>query len=177
MPIAGHSSGSILSRDRTGTMEIVKKAFGQHVVQAVKVATAGVVSILAAKLLRLPQGYWAAISAFIVMGSDVGTTMAASRDRLIGTGIGAVLGAVFATVWGVDLISFGFAVAATSLVCQLLGFGQNYRLACVTVAIIMLINTTVSPWKASTHRFLEVALGIVVALVITALPPKSVDNR
>jgi uncharacterized membrane protein YgaE (UPF0421/DUF939 family) len=49
-------------------------------------------------------------------------------------------------------------------------------MACVTVAIVMLIKTPVSAWKASTHRFLEVALGIVVALVISALPPKSVGN-
>jgi uncharacterized membrane protein YccC len=158
-------------------MEIAKKAIGLHIVQAAKIGLAGVVSILAAKLLKLPQGYWAAISAFIVMGSDVGTTMAASRDRLIGTAIGAVLGAVFATFWGVHLLSFGVAVAATALICESLGLGKNYRLACVTVAIIMLINTAVAPWKASTYRFLEVALGIIVALLITALPPKSVDNR
>jgi len=158
-------------------MEIVKKAYGQHIVQAVKIAIAGVVSILAAKLLRLPQDYWAAISAFVVMGSDVGATVAASRDRLIGTAIGAVMGAVFVGLWGANLLWFGVAVAATALVCESLGFGQNYRMACVTVAIVMLINTAGSPWKSATYRFVEVALGIVVALVISALPPKSVDNR
>jgi uncharacterized membrane protein YccC len=157
-------------------MQMPKKVSRQHVVQAAKIGIAGVVSTLAANLLRLPQGYWAAISAFIVMGSDVGTTITASRDRLIGTGIGAVLGAVFATFWGVHLVPFGIAVVTTALVCGSLGFGQNYRLACVTVAIVMLINTTVSPWKASMYRFLEVALGIMVALLITALPPKSMDN-
>jgi len=167
---------SILLRKGSHFMEMAKKVSRQHIVQAAKIGIAGVVSILAAKLLRLPQGYWAAISAFIVMGSDVGTTLAASRDRLIGTSIGAVLGAVFATFWGVHPVPFGIAVAATALVCESLGFGQNYRLACVTVAIVMLINTAVSPWKASTYRFLEVALGIMVALLITALPPNSMDN-
>jgi uncharacterized membrane protein YgaE (UPF0421/DUF939 family) len=157
-------------------MEITKRAIGQHVLRAVKIAIAGVASILAAKLLRLPQSYWAAISAFVVMGSDVGVTIAASRDRLIGTAIGAVLAAVFVTFAGVHLLWFGVAVAATVLVCESLGLGQSYRLACVTVAIVMLINNTGSAWKASTYRFLEVALGIVVALIIAALPPKSVDN-
>jgi hypothetical protein len=69
-------------------MEMVKKAVGRHIIHAVKIGLAGVVSILVARLLRLPQGNWAAISAFVVMGSDVGKAIAASRNRLIGTAIG-----------------------------------------------------------------------------------------
>jgi uncharacterized membrane protein YccC len=157
-------------------MEITKKAIGLQVIQAVKIGVTGVVSVLAARLLKLPQGYWAAISAFIVMGTDVSTTVAASRDRLIGTGIGAVLGAIFATLWGLHLLSFGVAVAATALVCESVGLSQNYRLACVTVAIVMLIDNGAPPWKASAYRFLEVALGILIALLISALPPRSGDN-
>jgi uncharacterized membrane protein YgaE (UPF0421/DUF939 family) len=158
-------------------MEIAKKAFGQHLAQAAKIGVAGVVSILAAKLLRLPQGYWAAISAFVVMGTDVSTTVAASRDRLLGTAIGAVLGAVFVASWGAHLLWFGIAVAATALICESVGLGQSYRLACVTLAIVMLINSGDPPWQRAAYRFAEVALGILVALLISALPPKSVDNR
>jgi len=158
-------------------MDIARNSTGQYIVRAVKIAVAGMVSILAARLLKLPQGYWGAISAFVVMGTDVNTTFAASRDRLIGTAVGAVLAALFVTFAGVNLLWFGIAVAATVLVCEGLGLGQNYRLACVTVAIVMLINSVGSPWTRSAYRFAEVALGIVVALVITALPPKLADNR
>jgi hypothetical protein len=38
----------------------------------------------------------------------------------------------------------------------------------------MLINTADSPWRSAAYRFIEVALGIVIALLISALPPKSV---
>jgi len=48
-------------------MEMVKKAVGRNIIYAVKIGLAGVVSILVARLLRLPQGNWAAISAFVVM--------------------------------------------------------------------------------------------------------------
>lgn len=157
-------------------MEMEKKAVGQHVIHAVKIGIAGVVSILVARMLKLPQGYWAAFSAFVVMGTDVGTTFAASRDRLIGTAIGAVLGAVFVALLGVHLVWFGVAVALTVLICESAGLGQSYRLACVTVAIVMLINTAGSPWKSAAYRFVEVALGIVIALLISALPPKSVES-
>lgn len=157
-------------------MEIAKKTVGRHIVHAVKIGTAGVVSVFVARLLKLPQGYWAAFSAFVVMGTDVGETMAASRNRLIGTAIGAVLGAVFVALLGVQLVWFGIAVGATVLICESAGLGQSYRLACVTVAIVMLINTAGSPWKIAVYRFAEVALGIVVALLISALPPKWADN-
>jgi uncharacterized membrane protein YccC len=99
MPIAHDNRGSILSKSRTIPMEIVKEAAGQRIAHAAKIGVAGVVSILAAKLFKLPQGYWAAISAFVVMGSDVGATVVASRDRLIGTAIGAALGAAFVALW------------------------------------------------------------------------------
>jgi uncharacterized membrane protein YccC len=64
--------------------------------QALRIGVAGVLSICTASLFRLPQGYWAAISAFVVLGSDVKTTVRASGERLIGTAIGALAGAVFA---------------------------------------------------------------------------------
>jgi uncharacterized membrane protein YccC len=155
-------------------MEIAKNTVGQHMVQAIKIGVAGIVSMLVAKVLKLPQGYWVAISAFVVMGSDVGATIVASRNRLIGTAIGAALAAVFVALLGSNLMWFGIAVATTTLICESAGLGQSYRLACVTVAIVMLINTADSPWRSAAYRFIEVALGIVIALLISALPPKSV---
>ncbi|HTA22436.1 MAG TPA: FUSC family protein [Terriglobales bacterium] len=157
-------------------MEIAKNTVGQHMVQAVKIGVAGIVSILVARVLKLPQGYWTAISAFVVMGSDVGATIVASRNRLIGTAIGAALAAVFVALLGSNLMWFGIAVAATALICESVGLGQSYRMACVTVAIVMLINAADSPWRSAVYRFIEVALGIVIALLISALPPKSVNE-
>ena len=141
--------------------------------QAMKVGIAGIAALYLALLLKLPQAYWAAISAFVVMGTDISKTMTASRDRLIGTAIGACLGAVFVLLWGSQLWIFGIAVTATVLFCAVLGLDSSYRLACVTLAIVMLIKGAGSPWAIALHRSLEVALGIVVALVVSALPPKA----
>ncbi len=140
--------------------------------QAIKIGLAGVAALYLAELLRLPQSYWAAISAFVVMGTDVGTTVQASRDRLIGTALGAVGGAVFVLLFGSHLWSFGLAATVIVLLCAALGLDQSYRLACVTMTIVMLIHTGGSPWSIAWRRFLEVALGIMVALLISALPPK-----
>jgi uncharacterized membrane protein YccC len=140
------------------------------ITQAVKTGVAAVASIYIAELLNLPQGYWAAISAIVVMQSQINATMAASRERLIGTAIGALMGAVFVAFVGDTLPWFAVAVIATMLICQFMGLDQSYRLACVTVTIVMLIPHAGSPWSPAVHRFLEVALGNLIALVVTAIP-------
>jgi len=144
-----------------------------HLPRAIKIGVAGVAALYVANFLKLPQAYWAAISAFVVMGADVGATVRASWTRLIGTAIGAVAGAMFVQFWGNHLWSFGLAAIVTVLLCTLLNLEQSYRLACVTVAIVMLIHNAESPWRLALWRFLEVAVGIMVALAISALPPKT----
>ncbi|HEY6769863.1 MAG TPA: FUSC family protein [Candidatus Sulfotelmatobacter sp.] len=138
--------------------------------QAFKTGLAAVVSLYIADLFRLPQMYWSAISAIVVMQSQVGATLTASRGRLIGTAIGACMGSIFGVFLGNTLPWFGVAVVVTMLICQLGGLDQSYRLACVTVAIVMLVRQGASPWPSALHRFLEVGLGIVVALAVTAIP-------
>jgi uncharacterized membrane protein YgaE (UPF0421/DUF939 family) len=155
------------------TMKIASPLTLKHFAQAIKVGVAGIVALFLARLFRLPQAYWAGISAFVVMGVDVNQTIAASRDRLIGTAVGACLGAFFFMLWGSQLWAFGIAVTVTVLFCAAAGLDRSYRLACVTVAIVMLIKSAASPWKTALSRFLEVALGIVVALAVAALPPKA----
>jgi uncharacterized membrane protein YgaE (UPF0421/DUF939 family) len=148
-----------------------------HIALAVKTAVAAVLSMYAANLLHLPQGYWAAISAIVVMQSEVGATLSASRDRLIGTAIGAVAGALFGMLGGNGLLWFGLASTLTIVICHVLGLEQSYRLACVTVAIIMLVHAPGPPWGPAIYRFLEVALGIVVALVVSAMPPRTPSRQ
>src|ERR1700690_2864946 len=95
---------------------------------AAKTGLAAVLALYLAQFLKLPESYWAAISAIIVMYSDVSRTMKASWQRLIGTAIGATVGAAFAALFGQQLWAFGLAVAITVLICGLLGFAEASRL-------------------------------------------------
>jgi uncharacterized membrane protein YccC len=135
--------------------------------QAIKTAVAGVVSLYVTNLFRLPEGYWAAITALIVMQSNVGATLNASRTRLAGTAAGAVVGGLFVALFGMNTLGFALAVAIAFFVCDLLHLAESQRLATVTVAIIMLIAHTNSAWIIALHRFTEVALGIIIALLVS----------
>jgi uncharacterized membrane protein YgaE (UPF0421/DUF939 family) len=140
-----------------------------YVKLAAKTGLAAVLSYYLAHFLGLPESYWAAISAIIVMYSDVGKTLKASRDRVIGTAIGVAIGAAFAILFGQQLWAFGVAVTLTMMVCAVLGFADAARLAGVAVAIVMLVSHVARPWVAALHRFLEVTFGIVIAVLISVL--------
>src|SRR5579863_1243825 len=97
--------------------------------QATKTAIAGVISLYVTNLFHLPQGYWAAISALIVMQSNVGATLSASRTRLAGTAVGAVVGGLFVGILGSNILGFAVAVATAFFVCDSLRLAESQRLA------------------------------------------------
>ncbi len=114
------------------------------------------------------DGYWGSISAIIVLQSNVGSTVTASRDRLIGTLIGAALGFLF-SLFGVVPWNFILAVLVAIIICGLLGLRNSSRLAGVTIAIVMLVHKEGPRLGLALDRVGEVILGIVVALLVTTL--------
>jgi hypothetical protein len=137
-------------------------------IHAAKTAAAAGLCWWLAHLFGWHDGYWGAISAIIVLQSNFGATMSASRDRLLGTLIGAVFGFFF-SLFGALPWNFILAVLLAVIVCGLLGLRSSSRLAGVTIAIIMLVQTTGPHWMLAMHRVIEVVVGIVVAIAIATL--------
>lgn len=135
-------------------------------IDAAKTALAAALCWWVAMRLGLRDGYWGSISAIIVLQSNVGATVTASRDRLLGTLIGALLGFSF-SLFGPPLLSYILALVAAVIVCGLLGLRNSSRLAGVTVTIILLVHRDGSRWGLALDRVGEVLLGIVVALAVS----------
>jgi uncharacterized membrane protein YgaE (UPF0421/DUF939 family) len=138
-------------------------------INAFKTGLAAVLCLWLGNLLGLSHSYWAAISAIVVMGSDSAVSLAACRDRLIGTAIGALFGWATFHVWHGYHLVYGLAVMLCLLVCSTLEFEKAGRLASVALTIIVLIKIDGGPAQAALARFLEVGLGIIVALAVTLL--------
>jgi len=138
------------------------------VVHAAKTALAATLCWWLAHLLGLHDGYWGSISAIIVMQSNVGSTVSASRDRILGTIIGAVFGFSF-SLFGALPWNYILAVLTAMLVCGLLGLKSSSRLAGVTITIVMLVEKTGPRWSLARDRVIEVMLGIFIALAVTTL--------
>jgi uncharacterized membrane protein YccC len=146
----------------------------RDIIHSARTTVAAVVSLLIARLFKLPEAYWAAITTMIVMQSTLGAALTTSGQRLVGTALGAAMGALLATYFGSSIVAFAAGVLAAGVICALLHLHRNaYRFAGITLAIVMLVAHTASPWVMAAHRFIEVGIGIVIGLVLTALWPEA----
>jgi uncharacterized membrane protein YccC len=154
------------------------KLTSTHIQQAVQTATAGVVAMYFSRFLGLPEGYWAAITAMIVLQASLGAAIKESWVRVAATAIGAAVAMPFVAFFGQSLVVFGVAVFVTVILCSVLRLQAGLRVAATTVAIIMLISHPGRPWAPGIHRFLEVSFGIIVALVVAKVmwPSSALDN-
>lgn len=137
-------------------------------IHAAKTALAAALCWWLALRFGLHDGYWGSISAIIVLQSNVGSTVNASRDRLLGTLIGAALGFSF-SLFGTLPWNYILAVVVAVVACGLLGLRSSSRLAGVTITIVMLVQKTGPRWSLAMDRVGQVVLGIVVALAVTTL--------
>ena len=84
-----------LRMERQGWLRFISWEHQRLLIHAAKTALAAALCWWLAQSIGLHDGYWGAISAIIVLQSNMGATVTASRDRLLGTLIGAVLGFSF----------------------------------------------------------------------------------
>ena len=155
------------------TKLIIAKQNPPSLTHSVRTAVAAIASLLTARLLRLPEAYWAPITTLIVMQSSLGAALPISAQRLAGTVLGAAMGALAVTWFGGNVLVFGIAVFLIGIFCTMLRLERNaFRFASITLAIIMLIPRANSVWVTAVHRFAEVSVGIAVGLALTALWPE-----
>ena len=151
-------------KDRPGILSWERQRLLIH---SAKTALAAALCWWLARRFGLPDGYWGAISAIIVLQSNFGSTVTASRDRILGTLIGALLGFSF-SLFGALPWNYILAVLTAVILCGLLGLRSSSRLAGVTITIVMLVQSS-SHKAIALDRVLQVVLGIVVAVAVTTL--------
>jgi uncharacterized membrane protein YgaE (UPF0421/DUF939 family) len=145
----------------------------QSLIHSARTAIAAILSLSIARLCKLPEAYWAAITTLIVMQSSLGAALTISGQRFAGTALGAAAGALLAEHFGANVFAFGAGVFVLGIICAILHLERNaYRYAGVTLAVVMLVTRTNSSWIVATHRFIEVSLGIAIGLALTAVWPE-----
>ena len=149
---------------------------------AVRVTTAAVLAFALAKLLGFAHGYWAVITAIIVMQTSVGGSLKAAVDRLLGTMAGALYGAAVAL-----LVPHGTtAELATAMVAAILPLAllaaikPGFKVAPVTAFIVLvpLSGVPAPPLTYALERILEISIGSIVGLAtaLLVLPARAHTN-
>jgi len=141
-------------------------------IHSVRTAVAAVLSILVARLARLPEAYWAGITTLVITQSSLGAALPISFDRFMGTALGCLFAALVANYFGPSAAVYGVSVFLLGLLIAASRLNRSaYRLGGVALTIVLLIPRTGAAWGVAFHRFAEVSIGIVVALVLTAIWP------
>jgi uncharacterized membrane protein YgaE (UPF0421/DUF939 family) len=84
------------------------------------------------------------------------------------------MGALLASYAGKSTAIFGVGIFLCGVICAVLHLHRSaYRYAGITLAIVILVARTQPVWIIAIHRFIEISLGIIVGLLITAVWPES----
>jgi uncharacterized membrane protein YgaE (UPF0421/DUF939 family) len=96
-----------------------------------------------------------------------------SWHRLAGTAIGAIAGALLAANMGRSVITFGLGVFGIGILSVALRLERPAnRFAAITFTIVLLVVRAEPTWAIAIHRFLEVSVGIVAGLLLSAVWPE-----
>ncbi|MFZ0136540.1 MAG: FUSC family protein [Candidatus Sulfotelmatobacter sp.] len=140
---------------------------------AVRTTLAAVVAMLLARTLKLPEYYWAPISAIVIIESTI-DPRTVSWQRFAGTALGAALGALVATFFPATALVYAVAILLCGVFCALLRLRGAYRFTAITLSIVLLVARQRPAWIVATHRFAEVSLGIAVGLGLAEVWPRRV---
>lgn len=136
---------------------------------AVRVSVAVGAAFAISAILHLPQGYWSVFTAVIVVQTSIGGTLQATRDRLIGTIVGGLVGAAATYLKSNTLLQEGVVL---SLTIAVLAFAAAVRpslkVAPITAAIVLIGQTKgMPPLEAAAWRVAEIVIGSLIGLAAT----------
>jgi len=122
-----------------------------------------------AALLHVPEGYWAIITAVVVMQPDLSHTLAAGRNRVIATLIGAVAGLALIALRQLGLPAMPLFIAGLIPLAVITAIWPNLRLACTTLVVVFLIPAAGDPYGRPLLRVADILLGVLACVVVSVL--------
>jgi uncharacterized membrane protein YgaE (UPF0421/DUF939 family) len=138
----------------------------EALLHSARTAVAALLSLLLARALKLPEFYWAPISTIVILLSP-SDPLTLAWQRFAGTALGALVGGLIATFFPMTWMVYGAGILICGILSALLRLGGAYRFAAITLSIILLIAHSAPPRIVAYHRFVEVSLGIAIALLVT----------
>ncbi|MGH9712207.1 MAG: FUSC family protein [Candidatus Acidiferrales bacterium] len=144
----------------------------QDWIHSIRTTLGAVISLEIARLFKLPEAYWASITAIILMQSTLGAALTVSEYRLARTALGAAMGALLGTYFPPNVWIYAAGILVLGIICATLRLDRAaYRFAGITLAIVLLVTRVSPAWEIALHRFFEVSVGIGVGLILTAIWP------
>lgn len=140
------------------------------------ILTSFFLGMVTAALLHMPDrlisGVWCSIAAVVVFDDLLENAKVLLKDRLLGTFTGALITAIFASIFHSMTLAIVPGLLLSCMIIIYFEWQGALKIACITVLIIGIssvqgVNGGI--WSAAVMRFLESALGGMVAIGATLL--------
>ncbi len=150
---------------------------GRRGLESLAAAGSVALAVIIAFWWHSDQPWWAAISAFMVARSSLAEALLRAVMRIIGSAIGAALGVVVLGLFAYEPVPFClclFAMAWAGLFgFSMSRFGYAWLMGGITGTLVTLIGLDQPPtaFMMACDRVIDVAIGTVASLLVTALLP------
>jgi uncharacterized membrane protein YccC len=146
---------------------------------SLRLAIAIIFAYLLGFLLDIQNTYWILLTIVVIMRPSYGLTKERSKDRIIGTLIGASVATVIVLITQ-NVVVFA-ALAVVSLVLAFSLIQQNYKSAAALITIsIIFVYSFINPnaFEVIQYRVIDTIVGSVIAVVANyiLLPTWEADN-
>ena len=122
---------------------------------------------------------WSVAAGIVVIQATSNETLKSAALRLLGTFLGAALGAAYLYMFSFSVVGMALSVGIAVFLCKLAAVPDNGRLAAITVVIILAISAampSLAPLTNAALRFGESCIGVGIAAVIVLLWPKTTST-
>ena len=134
---------------------------------AAQTAVAAVLALLLARICQLPESFWAPISAIVCSLDAFDGALRVGRRRFLGTALGVTIGALQMSLTTHSLPSYAFVIALLGLVCSGLSLHPSaFRFGAIALTVVVTDTSNPNIWITAATRFVDVSLGILVALIV-----------
>jgi len=136
-----------------------------------RVSIAAVVSFTISHWLNLPLSLWTVLTAVILTQMNVGRSVKATLDYMVGTLIGVVYSGAIAVLVPHESELALLAILAIGIapMAMLAAINPRFAAAPFTAVLVLLAPTIaqVSPFQSAVYRVIEVALGAITGLAVS----------
>lgn len=132
----------------------------------IKTAISVVLCILITRIFHFDSPFYGCIAAVITMQNTIQSSFQVGKNRLKGTAIGAGVGIICSYIAIHNVILTGIGLILVIYIANSIKANKSTTISCIVFLGIMTNLKNMSPIYYGIYRFIETAIGIVIALIV-----------